>query len=120
MNSPRNALALPIAFSIAVALVVVGHDAFGTRPASAPPTHVATVDIAKVFERIEANAPWEIELNALAERLNEEATRRQEAIQRQLEQSEATEDAVEKQRIRDQAALMKLELAAGVDVEIKL
>lgn len=110
MNAARSALGLPIAFSIAVAIVLVGHDAFGTRPAYAPQTHVATVDLAKVFERIEANAPWEVELNALADRLNEEATSRQEAIQRQLDQAAAAENTADGQRIRDAAALMKLEL----------
>lgn len=110
MNAARSALGLPIAFTIAVAIVLVGHDAFGTRPASAPQTHVATVDLSKVFERIEANAPWEVELNALADRLNQEAGSRQDAIQRQLDQATATEDPKEAQRIRDAAALMKLEL----------
>ena len=59
MNNARRALALPFAFAIAAAIVLVGHDAFGTRPASAPATKVATVNMTTVFERINANTPWE-------------------------------------------------------------
>ncbi|MDG2030134.1 MAG: hypothetical protein P8J45_03925 [Phycisphaerales bacterium] len=112
MNNARRALALPFAFAIAAAIVLVGHDAFGTRPASAPATKVATVNMTTVFERINANTPWEVELNTLADKLNAEATRRTELINEELKKSEAlTEtDPDGAQTIRDKVALMKLEL----------
>ncbi len=111
MNPAKRALSLPIAFTIAAAIILVGHDALGTRPASAPTTKVATVDLAKVFERIEANTPWEIQLNALADKLNSEANRRTEAINTELQKAEDLNDSNpdEAQRIRDGVALMKLE-----------
>jgi Skp family chaperone for outer membrane proteins len=94
MGSFRRDLVLPIGFAIAAAIVLVGHDAVGKRYEHAPATHVATVNLAEVFDRIDINTSWEVELNTLADTLNKEAASRQEAIQ----------------RIRDNAALMKLEL----------
>ena len=110
MGATKRELVLPLGFAIAVAILLVGHEAVGKRYEYAPATHVATVDLGEVFERIEINTGWEVELNALADSLNKEATSRQEAIERQLELAAAKEDADEIQRIRDNAALMKLEL----------
>ena len=112
MNTARRALALPIAFTIAATIVLVGHDAFGTRPGVAPATRVATVNMTTVFERINANTPWEVELNTLTDRLNTEATRRTELINEELKKAEALveSDPTEAQNIRDKVALMKLEL----------
>lgn len=112
MNSARRALGLPIAFVIAAAIVLVGHDAFGTRPGTAPATRVATVNMATVFERIDTNTSWEVELNALTDRLNAEATRRTELINAELGKAEAMveSDPDGAQAIRDKVALMKLEL----------
>jgi Skp family chaperone for outer membrane proteins len=112
MNSAPRAFSLPAAFTIAVAVILVGHDAFGTRPTSAPATRVATVDLAQVFERAEANTPWEIQLNTLADRLNSEAASRTEAITKELTRAEGLVESSpdEAQRSRDSVALMKLEL----------
>ena len=112
MGATKRELFLPIGFALAVAILLVGHDAIGKRADYAPTTHVATVDLGMVFERIELNTSWEVELNALADNLNKEASSRQAAIERQLEDAEAkdAENPTEAQRIRDNAALMKLEL----------
>jgi Skp family chaperone for outer membrane proteins len=112
LTNARRALALPIAFTIAAAIVLVGHDAFGTRPASVPATKVATVNMTMVFERINSNTPWEVELNTLTDRLNSEATRRTELISEELKKAEALIETDPKgaQSIRDKVALMKLEL----------
>lgn len=110
MGAIRSDLALPIGFALAAAIVLVGHDAVGKRYEYAPATHVATVNLAEVFDRIEINTSWEVELNALADGLNKEAASRLEAIQRQLDQAAELEDEKEAQRIRDNSALMKLEM----------
>lgn len=110
MGAIRRDLALPIGFAIAAAIVVVGGEAVGKRYEHAPQTHVATVNLAEVFDRIELNTSWEVEINSLADSLNKEAASRQEAIQRQLERATEISDTNEAQKIKDNAALMKLEL----------
>lgn len=110
MRHLRDTLVLPMTFAICATIVLLGTDAMGRNHLRAPASRVATVDLSMLFERIETNATWEVELNTLAERLNSEATRRQEAIQRQLEQAQASTDPTEARAISDSAALMKLEL----------
>ena len=106
----RNELVLPLAFMIASVVVLVGHDATAKRTEYAPASHVATVDLSKLFERIELNSSWEIQLSSMTDNLNAEAGARQEALARQIESAENAGTDAEKQRIRDAAALMKLEL----------
>ena len=106
----RRDLILPLGFMIAAAIVLAGHEATAKRPTYAPATHVATVDLSELFDRIELNSAWEVQLSSLTDNLNSEANARQEALARKIESAEATESEVEKQKIRDSAALMKLEL----------
>ena len=106
----RKDLVLPLGFMIAAALVLVGHEATAKRPSSAPATHVATVDLSKLFDRIELNSAWEVQLSSLTDNLNAEASARQEALASKIKSAESAQTEAEKQTIRDQAALMKLEL----------
>ena len=117
MGALKREILLPIGFAIAAAIVLVGHEAIGKRVEYAPATHVATVELGTVFERIDMNTSWEVELNALTESLNQEALSRQEAIERQLEQAQEADNEAETQRIRDNAALMKLELDEWVKLK---
>ena len=112
MQNARRATSLPIAFALAVAIILVGHDAFGTRPMSAPASKVATINMTKVFERINVNTNLEIQLNAITDQLNTEAAGRTEAINQELQKAVALDesDPDGAQKIRDEAALMKLEL----------
>ena len=110
MSVLKRELALPLGFALAAVLIVVGHEAFGRKATYAPASHVATVDLAKIFERINVNKSWEVEIMGLAERLNVEANSRQEAIGRKLEDAEKATNESDAQKIRDSAALMKLEL----------
>ena len=106
----RKDLVLPLGFMITAALVLVGHDATAKRPNSAPATHVATVDLSKLFDRIELNSAWEVQLSSLTDNLNAEANARQEALANKIKAAESAQTDSEKQTIRDEAALMKLEL----------
>ena len=117
MGGLKREILLPIGFAVAAAIVLVGHEAIGKRVEYAPATHVATVELGTVFERIDMNTSWEVELNALTESLNQEALSRQEAIERQLEQAQEAGDEADTQRIRDNAALMKLELDEWVKLK---
>ena len=110
MSVLKRELALPLGFALAAALILVGHEAFARKTSFAPASHVATVDLGKIFERINVNKSWEVEIMGLAERLNVEANSRQEAIGRKLEDAEKAENEPDAQKIRDSAALMKLEL----------
>jgi Skp family chaperone for outer membrane proteins len=110
MSVLKRELALPLGFALAAALILVGHEAFGRKATYAPASHVATVDLGKVFERINVNKSWEVEIMGLAERLNSEANGRQEAIGRKLEDAQKATSEPDAQKIRDSAALMKLEM----------
>ena len=112
MQNARRASSLPVAFALAVAIVLVGHDAFGNRHLSAPTTKVATIDLSRVFERINVNASLEIQLNAITDQLNTEAESRTEAINQELRKAVELDktDPDGAQDIRDRVALMKLEL----------
>ena len=110
MSALKRELALPLGFALAAAMVLIGHEAFGRKATYAPASHVATVDLGKVFERINVNKSWEVEIMGLAERLNAEANSRQEAIGRILEDAGKATVESEAQKIRDSAALMKLEM----------
>ena len=53
MTKFRKDLVLPLGFMIAAAIVLVGHEATAKRSNyAAPATHVATVDLSKLFDRI--------------------------------------------------------------------
>ena len=107
----RRELALPLGFAhVAAVIVSSGMTPSGARRPYAPASHVATVDLGKVFERINVNKSWEVEIMGLAERLNVEANGRQEAIGRKLEEAEKATTEPSAQKIRDSAALMKLEM----------
>ncbi len=110
MSALKRELALPLGFALAAAMILIGHEAFGRKATYAPASHVATVDLGKVFERINVNKSWEVEIMGLAERLNAEANSRQEAIGRILEDAGKATVESEAQKIRDSAALMKLEM----------
>lgn len=110
MTKLRTELVLPLAFMAAAVTVLVGHDATARRAEYAPASHVATVDLSKLFERIEINSSWEVQLSTLTDNLNAEANARQEALARKIESAESAGTPEEKQSIRDAAALMKLEL----------
>ncbi|MEC9157077.1 MAG: hypothetical protein VX684_04605 [Planctomycetota bacterium] len=110
MTKLRREIVLPAAFLIAAVAVLVGHEATAKRPEMAPASHVATVDLSRLFDRIEINSSWEIQLSTMTDSLNSEATARQDALARKIETAEATEDEEGKQALLDEAALMKLEL----------
>ncbi|MEC8558973.1 MAG: hypothetical protein VXY94_02725 [Planctomycetota bacterium] len=110
MTKLRREIVLPAAFLIAAVAVLVGHEATAKRPEMAPASHVATVDLSRLFDRIEINSSWEIQLSTMTDSLNSEATARQDALARKIETAEATDDEEGKQALLDEAALMKLEL----------
>ncbi|MEC8818840.1 MAG: hypothetical protein VXX30_07105 [Planctomycetota bacterium] len=110
MTKLRREIVLPAAFLIAAVAALVGHEATAKRPEMAPASHVATVDLSRLFDRIEINSSWEIQLSTMTDSLNSEATARQDALARKIETAEATDDEEGKQALLDEAALMKLEL----------
>ncbi len=110
MTKLRREIVLPTAFLITAVVVLVGHEATARRPEMAPASHVATVDLSRLFDRIEINSSWEIQISTLTDGLNSEASARQDALAGKIETAEATEDEEAKQALLDEAALMKLEL----------
>ena len=110
MTKLRREIVLPAAFLISAVVVLIGHEATAKRPEMAPASHVATVDLSRLFDRIEINSSWEIQLSTMTDGLNSEANARQDALARKIETAESTEDEEAKQALLDEAALMKLEL----------
>ncbi len=84
----------------------------GSRPrlVAADPTPVAVVDVSRVLEQIDERSDWDIRIEALRGSIQREAAKRREAMDKRLKESEQAETAEDRQRIRDEVALMQLRL----------
>ena len=84
----------------------------GSRPlrVAADPTPVAVVDVARVLEQIDERADWDVRIEALRGSIQREAGTRREAMDKRLKESEQAATPEDRQRIRDEVALMQLRL----------
>ena len=83
----------------------------------AEPTPVALVNVAKVFDQIGERSEWDIRIEALKTSIRETASSRQATMQRRLDESEQTTDPDERQKIRDEVALMQIRFEEWVRVK---
>ena len=86
-------------------------------PKTAWPTRVATVDVLTLAGKVDERAEWDMRIAALQASINEEAQTRQAALERRLQESEATEDEEVRQTIRDEVALMQLQYQQWIRVK---
>lgn len=97
---------------LVLALIVLGAtltvDASRPVRVTADPTPVAVVNVSRVFEQIEERSEWDIRIQALQSSIQEEANGRRAAMERRLAESEAAATPEDRQRIRDEVALMQL------------
>lgn len=97
---------------LVLALIVLGAtltvDASRPVRVAADPTPVAVVNVSRVFEQIEERSEWDIRIQALQSSIQEEANGRRAAMERRLAESEAAATPEDRQRIRDEVALMQL------------
>ncbi|MBC02527.1 MAG: hypothetical protein CMJ34_04375 [Phycisphaerae bacterium] len=74
----------------------------------ADPTPVALVNVARIFDQIGERSEWDIRIEALKSSIRETATSRQATMQRRLAESEQATSPEERQKIRDEVALMQI------------
>jgi Skp family chaperone for outer membrane proteins len=108
----------PRGFLSTIAIVLVGAlclhtlSVEGSRPlrVAAEPTPVAVVDVARVLEQIDERSEWDIRIEALRGSIQREAAKRREAMDKRLKESEQATNPEDRQKIRDEVALMQLRL----------
>lgn len=117
-RTPRR-LAGPITLAIAAAVLLHTLTVDASRPMRivAEPTPVATVDVSRVFEQIDERSDWDVRIETLKGTIQQEAATRRAAMERRLEESEKSATPEERQRIRDEVALMQLRLEAWASVK---
>lgn len=74
----------------------------------AEPTPIAVVNIGTIFEQVDERAEWDVRLDALKAAIQEEAAGRQASMERRIEESNNADDPEDRQKIRDEVALMQL------------
>lgn len=74
----------------------------------ADPTPVAVVDVGRVFEQIDERSEWDVRIEALKGSIQQEAANRQATMERRLAESEKAATPEDRQKIRDEVALMQL------------
>jgi len=116
MRPDRLALAV-LAFALVAALA-------GTREANArriaaeahaaalaaPPVSVATVDIARVFDKLNENADWQIQIRALIASYSEEMRSRQGELEKLLKELESLTEPGTRSALADEIAMKRLRL----------
>jgi Skp family chaperone for outer membrane proteins len=87
-------------------------NANASRPTimQAAPTAVAVIDVGRLTDEIDEAGEWDMKLEALQSSMNSEGQEAQAAMERRLKESEETEDLEKRQEIRDEVALMQLQL----------
>lgn len=111
-------LALLLAAAVAVAALATARAADARRVAAeahaaalaAPPVAVATVDVAKVFDKLNENADWQIQIRTLASSYTEELRARQSELEKLLKELEAMTDAGQRSGLADDIAMKRLRL----------
>lgn len=92
------------------ALLVQTLTADASRPLRivAEPTPVAIVDVGRIFEQIDERSEWDVRIEALKGSIQQEAANRQATMERRLAESEKAATPEDRQKIRDEVALMQL------------
>jgi Skp family chaperone for outer membrane proteins len=100
----------PIAIAVVALVFTYTLAVEASRPhvIQAAPTAVAVIDVARLVQEIDERGEWDMKMESLQAAVNQEAQDRQGAIERRLKESEAVEDAEQRQDVRDEVALMQL------------
>lgn len=107
-------LAGPLALALVAAFMLQTLAVDASRPLRivADATPVATVDVSRVLEQIDERSEWDIRIETLKASIQQEAATRRAAMERRLAESEEAATPDDRQRIRDEVALMQLRLEA--------
>jgi Skp family chaperone for outer membrane proteins len=112
-RSPRShgrAFALGAIILSALCLHTLSVEGSRPRLPLADPTPVAVVDLARVFDQVDERADWDVRIEALRGSIQREAAMRKGALEKRLEESDQVATPEDRQRIRDEVALMQLRL----------
>lgn len=109
MSTPRNLAGIAVAAAAGAIVAVVARDASATARMAPPPVRVATVDLVKVIERLNERSDWEVQITALAKRVQDEFTAKRKALEELAKKMEAAQEA-ERGAIRDQLAFDQLQI----------
>lgn len=112
-------LAGPFALAITAAVLLHTLSVDASRPVRivAEPTPVATVDVSRVLEQIDERSDWDVRIETLKGSIQQEAATRRSAMERRLAESEEAGTPEDRQRIRDEIALMQLRLESWAAVK---
>ena len=78
------------------------------EPAIAAPGKFATVDLGKIFDRLNENADWEMRLTSLQQRIGQEFQTRQASLEARIKELEVITDEAESAKAREDLILMRL------------
>ncbi|MCE9620553.1 MAG: OmpH family outer membrane protein [Planctomycetes bacterium] len=99
---------------VIASLVAFGLGSFAwgvSRPAApAQPTRIGSINLAKVLDKLQEKADWEVQLTALQNQMRDEADSRKKKLEAEIKQAEAATSDDEKQRIAEQVVLEQLQL----------
>jgi Skp family chaperone for outer membrane proteins len=106
----HHRLAAPAIIALALVLLAFSIAVDASRPIRivADPTPVAVVNVSRIFDEIDERSEWDIRIEAIRASIQKEAAGRQAAMERRLGESESAPSADDRQRIRDEVALMQL------------
>lgn len=116
MRTDRFTLLLLAAVTVAALAVARGAEArrvaaeAHAAAMAAPPVAVATVDVAKVFDKLNENADWQIQIRTLATSYGEELRARQSELEKLLKELESLTDAARRNELADDIAMKRLRL----------
>lgn len=116
MRTDRFALVLLAAVTVAALATARAADArrvaveAHAAAMAAPPVAVATVDVAKVFDKLNENADWQIQIRTLATSYGEELRARQAELEKLLKELEALTDPARRNELADDIAMKRLRL----------
>lgn len=78
------------------------------EPGIAAPGRIATVDLGKVFDRLNENADWEMRLTSLQQRIAQEFQTRQASLEARIKELESITSESESAKAREDLILMRL------------
>jgi len=116
MRTDRIALLILVAVTVAALAGVRSADArrvaaeAHAAALAAPPVSVATVDVAKVFDKLNENADWQIQIRTLATSYTEELRSRQAELEKLLKELETLTDTAKRSELADDIAMRRLRL----------
>ncbi|MCA9284995.1 MAG: OmpH family outer membrane protein [Phycisphaerales bacterium] len=108
-TASRHHASLPVLAVLAALIGLFAYQAGAVRALAARPTAVGTVDLGKVFEKMNERAEWDASTKGMEESLTAELRKRQESAQAKKAQYDALPAGAERDALRESLAKDLLE-----------